>query len=657
MRGFPALSIFWVQLPVIAALAFVSPFDWTITLLLVLAVVFLSGGLLWLLFVKPLNQLVAVEAKIIAGDFTVGKPSLTGMGKILAEQFFGLLGLLKELLTGTSGISHTMVFSSRQLAKTAHTFKNVVDEVAGAIDEIAEGNNNVVLSIENTHQQLKTVEEQMHTVTEVGEDLRNHALKSQETVDNGKAALFQLEQRLQENIASNQAVKEAVEQLEENSYKIFSIVDTMTTFAEQTTLLAFNATIEAARAGEAGQGFSVVAKEVGNLAKNSHQAAEEIRNLLKDINSLVGKVKERIDAADSSTQAQRQCHEEVNQHFESIFSFTGQTLDKVNNLFHGNVALNDALAEIARVMDSVINITQQSAAASQEVSAAVNEETASVGEIVEASASFARLAERIQNFTNRFRIPKVGYLPWSSEIATAHVFKHWLLKKLGFEVILSEVEGNAISEMYAALATGEFDSTVSCWVPNMHEVYFQNHEDKLEILGTNLEGARTGLVVPDYVPINSLSELNDHKEKFKGTIYAIEKESGVSQQTMRAVKDYHLQLEVAFGDSERVWKALESAISNNEWVVATGWVPEVMFKRWPLKFLDDPLQSFGGERKILSIGRLGLEQDYPLLYRGLKEFSWTLDDVHVVMDLMSKGLSPDEAALKFLENTPRFWKN
>ena len=203
--------------------------------------------------------------------------------------------------------------------------------------------------------------------------------------------------------------------------------------------------------------------------------------------------------------------------------------------------------------------------------------------------------------------------------------------------------------MYAALAAGEFDSTVSCWTPGMHDIYLEQYPGKLEVLGSNLAGARTGLVVPDYVTINSIEELRSHADQFGGMIHAIEKEAGVSKQAVSAVKEYRLDMTVKFGNNQDVCNALDQAEKQKSWVVVTGWVPESMFEKWKLKFLEDPKNCFGGEKFIKTIARLGLKKDHPKLYRALQNFRWSVEDATAFMSQMNKNINPDEAARRTLE--------
>src|SRR5206468_6485887 len=80
-----------------------------------------------------------------------------------------------------------------------------------------------------------------------------------------------------------ESIADSVVKLSEQGQAIGEIIATVNDLAEQSNLLAVNASIEAAKAGEQGKGFAVVAQEVKSLAEQSKQATAQVRNLLNDI--------------------------------------------------------------------------------------------------------------------------------------------------------------------------------------------------------------------------------------------------------------------------------------------------------------------------------------------------------------------------------------
>lgn len=98
----------------------------------------------------------------------------------------------------------------------------------------------------------------------------------------------------------------------------------------------------------------------------------------------------------------------------------------------------------------------------------------------------------------------LAYVAWDSEIASTNVVAV-ALEKLGYQVELSQVEAGP---MWAGIAAGDADAMVAGWLPTTHADYYKEFQGKFEDLGANLEGTRIGLVVPTYMEINSIEDLN-----------------------------------------------------------------------------------------------------------------------------------------------------
>jgi glycine betaine/proline transport system substrate-binding protein len=93
--------------------------------------------------------------------------------------------------------------------------------------------------------------------------------------------------------------------------------------------------------------------------------------------------------------------------------------------------------------------------------------------------------------------------PWDSERASGEVMKQ-VLEQQGFDVTVTPVDP---AIMFQAIAQGEADASVAPWLPTTHGSFFEQYEGDFIDLGANLTGARTSLVVPSYVDIDSIEDL------------------------------------------------------------------------------------------------------------------------------------------------------
>lgn len=102
-------------------------------------------------------------------------------------------------------------------------------------------------------------------------------------------------------------------------------------------------------------------------------------------------------------------------------------------------------------------------------------------------------------------VVNMAYPIWDSELATAHVLKH-ILDDYGFQARMMAVE---VGPLFAAVAYGSVDVTPSAWLPITHKNYMDKYGDMVDDLGPNLTNAKIGLVVPEYMDINSIEEIKD----------------------------------------------------------------------------------------------------------------------------------------------------
>lgn len=239
---------------------------------------------------------------------------------------------------------------------------------------------------------------------------------------------------------------------------------------------------------------------------------------------------------------------------------------------------------------------------------------------------------------------ELAYVAWDTEIASTNVIGT-VLEDLGYDVELTQLD-NAI--MWEAVATGEADGMVAAWLPGTHSAQYEQYGDQMEDLGPNLEGAAIGLVVPEYMDVNSIADLSDEAGQI---VTGIEPGAGVVAASQQALEDYDNLSDwtVETSSSGAMTTQLTQAIESEEEIVVTGWSPHWKFQSYDLKYLEDPEGTFGEAETINTMVREGLQEDMPEAYQILDNFEWSLEDMEAVMLDIQEGTDPEDAAREWVD--------
>jgi glycine betaine/proline transport system substrate-binding protein len=245
----------------------------------------------------------------------------------------------------------------------------------------------------------------------------------------------------------------------------------------------------------------------------------------------------------------------------------------------------------------------------------------------------------------------IAYQEWARAVAISHVAEV-ILEDNGFDVTL-ETMSNA--DVWAAVADGSADAMLAAWLPNTHgDFYGDNgqYTDQVYDAGANYQGARLGLIVPSYVSVSSIADLNASAATFSSQIQGIDPGAGIMATTQTMIDNDTYSLggwTLLEGSGSTMTNALGSAIDNQEAIVVTGWAPHWMFGKWDLKFLDDPQDVYGTPEDIHTILRLGLDADNEGVYQFFNEFSWPQVNVQEAMVAIREGTTPQQAARDFVD--------
>ena len=306
------------------------------------------------------------------GDLTVRADVTVGEIGTVADFFNAVIESLRGIVTQV---------------KTAATQVNAsLGENEGAIRQLSA---EALKQAEETTRTLDSVEQMTRSIQEVAENARQAAAVARTASTTAETGGRAMDRTVQNILSLRETVAETakkVKRLGESSQQISKVVSLINQIALQTNLLAINAGIEAARAGEEGQGFAVVAEEVGELAARSAAATKEIEKIVENIQQETSEVVEAMELGTTQVVEGTHLVEDAKLSLSQILEVSRQIDTLVQSISSATVsqvetsqAVTELMKEIAKVSERTSNSTRQVSGSLQETVGIAAQLQASVG--------------------------------------------------------------------------------------------------------------------------------------------------------------------------------------------------------------------------------------------------------------------------------------
>lgn len=246
----------------------------------------------------------------------------------------------------------------------------------------------------------------------------------------------------------------------------------------------------------------------------------------------------------------------------------------------------------------------------------------------------------------------IAYANWPENVAFTYLAKVALEEK-GYEV---ELKLLPVASIYATLAKGESDLFLDAWLPHTHAAYWDHYGDHLQKLGISFKNGKTGLVVPQYLEIYSITQLNDYVQAFNGNIYGLEKGTGIFSDTEEAIEQYGLNFDQLSRTNNIIMEKLEEACNNRDPILFSGWRPHPSWANYELKFLNDPKGIYQSDQCYI-VSRKGFTKDFPEVSVFFKNFSFTNNELRQLMILMQQSEDYEKHASEWYKKKKPLIKN
>lgn len=393
-----------------------------------------------------------VERGNLSGFIDIQRQDETGT---LAGALNSMVNTMRQLLSDVSQHSSVVLFASNKLAATS-------DNMSTTTKQVSEQTDSVAAAAEQVSATIASVSDTVASMAQRGRNIAGNTTEMADSVNSVASSVEEMSQSIhnmakhcadaqvaaQRNLDNSEQAAVQVKELSQSAQNIGEVVSLIEEITDQTKLLALNATIEAARAGEAGRGFSIVAKEVKELAGQTAKATKAISERIREVQAKTQAVVRMMQDMTVQNQELNEINTSIAAAVEEQSATTADIARTIAGTAQGSQRVSREVQEMADTLQREINANIREAAMGvSEVSASIQQvntgvqknATAIVGNVA-FSRELAQLASELRESISRFNL---GYRKFDiGMIKAAHIA--W---KLHLEAMLQQGRALTLAEI------------------------------------------------------------------------------------------------------------------------------------------------------------------------------------------------------------------
>lgn len=300
--------------------------------------------------------------------------------------------------------------NSTDVAKSAEEVASAAEELSAAIQEITRSSNQIMTALEEIRKGSQTAAAataesaaamgQIERGVEIGQSRATGSLEKLTSIKNllgiNKTAVDDMIAGIFESADSTRSSIKQVKDLAVVSRRIDKIVEAISNVSIQTNMLAVNGSIEAARAGEFGKGFAVVATDIRNLARDSAENADRIKDLVKAVQDQIQTVSRDLDEIVESAVSEAEKARATTDNLVSIERDVGDVESGAQIILTSASEIAVAITQAKKGVEQIATASEEAEKAASEAATAARQQTQSSEELASAVEEIASLADELQ---------------------------------------------------------------------------------------------------------------------------------------------------------------------------------------------------------------------------------------------------------------------
>ncbi|MDI4647786.1 methyl-accepting chemotaxis protein [Cohnella hashimotonis] len=375
-------------------------------LLILLAVILLIQFIVARRMMRPIKELIRGIEQVSQGNLDVklqaGKSDL-GM---LNDKFNDMVGRINDTIAKVQQTSLALTSSARSLHAVSEQNDASMNTMTANMQEITVS---VVTQEQAASDGAKAMAEMANVIQNIAANssqVADEATEMEKLSLEGNKVVRQVSDQMGQIEQFVSRTTNAVQLLEGRSQEIENIVAIITGISSQTNLLALNAAIEAARVGEYGAGFAVVAHEVRKLAEASAQSANQITELIKEIQTEIAVAAAAMEQGTNEVRIGKEVASDAERMFAGILNATNNVALQIQEVSSSTEQMSAGTEELTATSAELSASAGKTAANSAKINESIADQKESMRAIVESSTGLAAMSAELQQLVERFKVQR-----------------------------------------------------------------------------------------------------------------------------------------------------------------------------------------------------------------------------------------------------------
>ena len=323
---------------------------------------------------------------------------------VMGHAMQNLLKRLGDIMGDIKKSSETLANHGDSLESMAAQTSTTADEISSAVEDISKGAVSMAEDIEGATLQITNMGTLIEKIVESVKELDQLADSMHQADKESEQIIRELGVSNDKTIEAIRKIEESVHTTNESATQIQEAVNLITSIANETSLLALNASIEAARAGEAGRGFAVVATQISKLSEDSNQSAKTIEKIVGQLASDSQASVKIMNEVDEIVALQQQKLNETREKFNDVSIGIEGSMKEMQVINGQAKECNDDRRKVVDVIQSLSAVSEENAASTEETTASMEELNATINLLANAAKELKEVAEKLETEVAFFKL-------------------------------------------------------------------------------------------------------------------------------------------------------------------------------------------------------------------------------------------------------------